>query len=108
MSRHASIARSISAQVEHWDRLGKAVESAPGFTIDPVWRALSGDLEPGDLTAAELPFYDEALLQRLIAPDAGDLEQIDALGRQPGAVGLDENGNLVERDENGKLQPLAL
>lgn len=101
--------RSISGQVEYWVRLGQSVESTPGFTLDRVRRALAGELEPGDLTAAELPYYDDSFLQQLIDPPLLTADQLAARGRRPGAVGLDEAGHLIERgeDDNGGLYRLV-
>jgi hypothetical protein len=40
-------------------------------------------------------------LSRAIHPFASDLEAMCARGERPGAVGLDDAGNLVERSEDG-------
>lgn len=45
--------RSIAGQVEHWARLGRAVERAPGFSYDRVHAALSARTSIDDLTADE-------------------------------------------------------
>lgn len=45
--------RSLGGQIEHWARLGKAVENAEGFTIDRVRAALSGELSIEDLAQEE-------------------------------------------------------
>ncbi len=44
------------------------------------------------------------LLRRAIHPFANDVAAMRACGEQPGAVGLDEAGNLVERGEDGQLK----
>ena len=45
--------RSVGAQIEYWARLGRALESAPGFGMDKVRQALHGGLRLDDLRAAE-------------------------------------------------------
>jgi hypothetical protein len=37
--------RSIAGQIEHWARLGRAVENTEGFSLDRVRRALAGELK---------------------------------------------------------------
>lgn len=81
--------------------------SIDGESVDRLLLAIAGELEPGELTAAELPFYDDAVLQRLAHPPVADIAAIAALGQEPGAVGLDDAGNLVERGEDGLLHILA-
>lgn len=45
--------RSIAGQVEHWARLGRAVERAPGFAYERIHAALSAQTTIDDLTADE-------------------------------------------------------
>ncbi len=45
--------RSIAGQVEHWARLGRAVERAPGFDYGRVRSALAAQTGFDDLTADE-------------------------------------------------------
>ncbi|MEA2626859.1 MAG: hypothetical protein QOD06_2904 [Candidatus Binatota bacterium] len=45
--------RSIAGQVEHWARLGRAVERAPGFGFERVRAVLSAEASFDDLTADE-------------------------------------------------------
>jgi len=45
--------RSIAGQVEHWARLGRAIERAPGFSYDRVHAALAARGSIDDLTADE-------------------------------------------------------
>lgn len=78
-----------------------------GESFDRVMRTLAGELELGELTADELPFYDHALLLHFVYPSAAEHAAMAACGQQPGAVGLDDTGNLVERGQDGKLHVLA-
>jgi hypothetical protein len=45
--------RSIAGQIEHWARLGRAIENAEGFSLDRVRRALAGELKIEDLADQE-------------------------------------------------------
>lgn len=45
--------RSITAQVEHWARIGRAIETSPTFSYDHVIDVLSGRAPYDALSAAE-------------------------------------------------------
>lgn len=45
--------RSIAGQVEHWARLGRAIERAPGFGYERIRAVLSARASFDDLTADE-------------------------------------------------------
>jgi hypothetical protein len=47
------LGRSIAGQVEHWARLGRAVERAPGFDYERVRAALSAQASFDDLRGDE-------------------------------------------------------
>ena len=99
----AVFSRSISGQVEHWARLGQAIESAPGFTLDRVQAALEGRFNPGDLTEDEWRIYDD------MAWDALGKSPVDpSLFDRAGAVEEDEQGNLLRVAADGTVQPLSL
>lgn len=93
--------RSLGAQVEHWARMGRAFESAPGVGVDRVRAALQGRLKLEDLTAAE----QDAVMDHLGEPwDVAAETQYAALGRRAGAVGDDAQGRLVKRATAGRLR----
>jgi hypothetical protein len=50
--------RSISGQVEHWARLGRAIEASPVFPLDRVRAALNGEFNADALTDAEWELFD--------------------------------------------------
>jgi hypothetical protein len=95
--------RSISGQVEHWARLGQALEAAPGFTLDRVRAALEGRLEAADLTEDEWRIFDDLQFQSVIEPTEAARSAYAELGRRPGAVGTDENDLLVRARADGTL-----
>ncbi len=45
--------RSLAGQIEHWAKLGRALENAKGFSIDRVRATLAGELTIEDLGEAE-------------------------------------------------------
>jgi hypothetical protein len=45
--------RSIAGQIEHWAKLGRAIENAKGFSIERVRTALAGELKIEDLSGEE-------------------------------------------------------
>lgn len=74
--------------------------------LSRVQLALMGQLDLGELSDTELVYYDDGLLKLLIKPSAEHIAAMAEIGRKPGAVGLDDSGNLVERGEDGELQIL--
>jgi hypothetical protein len=96
--------RSVAAQVEHWARIGRAVENTPGVTAHRVRDALSGRAKFEHLTTVE----QTAFLEELGGEWDADTEAAyAALGEQEGAVGRDETGRLVRREADGRLRPLG-
>ena len=97
--------RSIAGQVEHWARLGRAVESAPGFTLARVRAALAGTLDAGSLSDDEWTLFED---MRFSALGEDPNPAVDAyfaeLGRQPGAVGDDAAGRLLRIGPDGSAK----
>lgn len=95
--------RSVSAQVEHWLLLGRAMENSPGASMDRVRAALAGQTTFEKLTTLE----QTAFLEQFGAEfDAETKEAYAELGRRVGAVGRDEKGRLVRREADGSLKPI--
>lgn len=53
----AIMSRSITSQVEHWAKLGRAIEQSPGFDYGRVQSALRAQISPDDLAAEEREIY---------------------------------------------------
>jgi hypothetical protein len=53
--------RSIGGQVEHWAKLGRAMESAPGFTTERIRAALAGEYDAMLLSGDETVIFDDLL-----------------------------------------------
>jgi ParD-like antitoxin of type II ParDE toxin-antitoxin system len=97
--------RSVGAQVEHWAKLGRAFENAPGVGIDRVREALKGGrLKIEDLTAEEQDQFFGRLGEYFARPNPRVETYYAELGAQEGAVGTDENGHIVRRSADGSLQ----
>jgi hypothetical protein len=97
--------RSLGGQIEHWARLGKALENSPGFSMERVREALSGRLRIENLTVGEQDVVFDQLGAHFQTPSDDTRERYAALGRVAGAVGDDECGNLVRRQSDGRLGP---
>lgn len=87
--------RSVGGQVEHWARLGKAIEAAPGFTLDRVRAALEGRFDADELEPDEYAIFEDLLGEALRTP----LPQAEAFfekrRQEGGGVGYDDEGRLV-------------
>ncbi|WP_374471097.1 hypothetical protein [Phenylobacterium sp.] len=95
--------RSLGAQVEHWARLGRMFEAAPGVGVDRVREALQGRLSFDAMNAAE---RDAFFVQFGDPWDAETEAHYAELGGREGAVGLDDKGRSVRR-EGGRLRKIG-
>ncbi|WP_353215883.1 TA system antitoxin ParD family protein [Salinisphaera hydrothermalis] len=67
------MSRTLQAQLEHWARVGQAIENAPGYDRTKVHDALRGHISPDELDPYERSVYDvehEAIMEK-----AGDEER---------------------------------
>lgn len=86
------------------DDSGQDLEAAPGFTLDRVRAALTGRFNPDDLTEDEWTIYDDMAFNSLAEPTDAERAAYAAVGAQPGAVGMDENDNIVRVRPDGSLE----
>lgn len=84
--------RSLGGQIEHWARLGRALESAPGISVDRVRDTLQGRLKLENLSLEE---HDAVMDIWLDNPSEEEVAAYAALAEIPGAVGTDEKGRLI-------------
>ena len=91
----ALLHRSVAGQIEHWASLGRAVELAPGVTLDHVRAALRGELRVDDLSAAEQETFFDLLGGQLDAPSSSADAFFAARLQRGGGVGLDDEGHLI-------------
>jgi hypothetical protein len=95
--------RSLGAQVEHWARIGRMFESTPGVGVERVRQALEGRLKYEDLGEAERNAF---FLQFGDPWDAETEAYYAKVGGQDGAVGVDDQGRSVRR-EDGHLRRIG-
>lgn len=95
--------RSLSGQVEHWARLGQAIEAAPGFTLDRIRAVLDGKFSPSDLEDDEQAIFFELLGQRH-ASGAEQAAFAAELLDEAGNVGYDDGGNLIKTLGGGNVE----
>lgn len=99
--------RSVGAQVEYWAKLGRAVESAPGFGIDRVRQALDGRLKLEALSVEEQDAVFDQLGDQFDNPPAELKAHYAELGRREGAIGANAQGRLVRREASGRTRRTA-
>lgn len=67
-SEATTMSRSITGQVEHWLRLGRAMERSLAFSYDRVRKALDGKLASRELNDEEDEVYMELFSERMWNP----------------------------------------
>lgn len=97
----ALFSRSISGQVEHWARLGQALEAMPGFPLSRVRAALEGRVDEAALSDDEMRMLDEL---RFAAPSDEERAFYAELGTRPGAVGLNDAGEIERVHPDGGIE----
>lgn len=98
--------RTVSGQIEHWAKLGHAVETTPGFTLDRVRAAFEQRFDPEDLTAAEREIFEDLRGAAMDAPSKAKDDFLAELRQRSGAVGYDERGRLVRTLPDGGVEVL--
>lgn len=95
LRKEASLSsRSIAGQVEHWLRIGRAIENSSAFTYQHIRDALSGITSPDQLTAEEQEVYISELSDSMWETTP-EQETFYAQRREQGlGVGLDDDDNL--------------
>ena len=87
--------RSVSGQVTHWVRIGRAIEKSGNFDYARIMAALSGEIGTAELTGEEKDVWLDSFVGEMGQPGSGE-EAWFARRRQLGlGVGLDSAGNLV-------------
>jgi hypothetical protein len=98
--------RSLGGQIEHWAKLGRAIENAPGFSMERVREALEGRLHVEDLSYLEQNTLFEQLGAHFDNPSQSVRDRYAALGDAAGATGEDARGRLVRRLSDGNVEPV--
>ncbi len=98
--------RSTGGQLEHWARVGRAIEASPDFDYARVRAALSGAEDAGTLSAEERAVFLDSFGDALGQPLPEEDKFWAGRRRRGGGVGLDERGQLIQSSPGGGRKPL--
>ena len=87
--------RSVAGQIEHWARIGRALEGAPGIPVERVRETLEGKVKLETLSVQEQRAVFDHMGDWFDDPPADVVAAYREIGSRPGAVGLDKMGKLV-------------
>lgn len=99
--------RSIAGQAEYYMRIGRAICRSPFFSQEDIDRALSGNIEVGELSAAEQEAFFQEYATRMENGGmytAGFWEDRQQRGLGVGAL---EDGTLVRQLPGGGYEVLT-
>lgn len=96
--------RSVAGQIEHWARIGRALEGAPGISGERVRATLMGRLKIEALSAAERRAVLDSMFFWAANPSPEETDEYAALAELPGAVGTDKKGRIVRTRTRTKLK----
>ncbi len=99
--------RSLGGQIEHWVRLGRALESAPGIPVSRVRETLEGKVTLRTLPVEEQEAVLDQLHEWLKNPTDDEIAAYAVLADLPGAVGTDEKGKLIQRPLKPRLRKVS-
>lgn len=99
--------RSVAGQIEHWARIGRALEGAPQFSTDRVRATLMGRLKIEELGAAERRAVLDSMFFWAANPSSEEKDEYAALAKLPGAVGTDKKGRIVRSRTKAKLKAVS-
>ena len=77
--------RSVAGQIEHWARLGRALEGTPGMPVERVRQTLDGKVKLKDLTPAEHAAFLDQMHDWLKTPSTDGAAAYAAPADLPGA-----------------------
>lgn len=100
----ATFNRTISGQLEHWARLGQAIEAAPGFDMTRIRAALDGRFSADMLSPDEMEIYEDLLIEALSTPDADELAFFEERRKRGGGAGYDDAGRYVRSLPGGGVE----
>ncbi len=88
--------RSMTQQIEHWARIGRAVERGGDVRIERVRAALEAELPFDDLGADERLVVLGELERRVVKPGGDPILARDLRGRGGALAGADDAGVVFE------------
>lgn len=97
--------RSMTQQIEHWARIGRAVERSGVVSLERIRAALSAKL-PYDELGAEERMVVLGQLERAVFRPQGDTELAEALRADAPVSGADADGRLFVMEKDGTITPL--
>lgn len=87
--------RSVTGQIAHWAKIGRAVERSGRFSYKQIDAALAGALLPEDLSAEESAVYEEEFCKAVGVPTEEERAFFADRRARGLGVGLDETGRIV-------------
>lgn len=102
-----TLQRSLGGQIEHWAKLGRAIENSEGFSIGRVREALEGKLKLEALSDQEQEAVFAGLADRFDDSTSESRDYYEKLGQKPGAIGDSASGQMVKRTGKGGLTRIA-
>lgn len=99
--------RSIAGQMEHWARLGRVVETGPGYTLDRARAALIGEFDADQLSPDEELLFADLFTDYLMQPNPENEAFVAKMFAKGGYVGEDEHGRLVRTLPGGGVEVIG-
>ncbi len=90
--------RSLGAQVSHWVRIGRAVETSGKLDHAKISAALAGEMQTRELTPEEKSVWMDHFTNLMGEPGPEEKGFFADRRRRGLGVGLDEKGNLVHAE----------
>lgn len=95
--------RSVGGQIEHWARLGRAIEQAPGFDYRHITQALNAKRAPASLIAEEQEVYFDQFAEAMRQPSREEAAFFADRRRRGVGVGTDARGRIIKQGPVGKV-----
>lgn len=94
--------RSVSGQVAHWVRIGRAIEKSGNFDHARITMALAGEIGTAELTGAEKNVWLDSFVEKMGQPGSDEKAWFSQRRQLGLGVGLDTAGNLVREKTAGE------
>ena len=87
--------RSVSGQVAHWVRIGRAIEKSGNFDYTRITAALSGKIGTAELTCEEKDVWLDSFVQKMGKPGSDEEARFARRLQRDLGVVLDSDRNVV-------------
>lgn len=91
--------RSISGQLAHWVKIGRAIEQSSEFSYQSIQEVLNGARSPDALSLEEQEVWISEFAEKLDLAEANELEFFQERRDKGYGVGLNSDGTLVYEDK---------